>query len=541
MEMYKFECGCEFEIIDKTIKNYDGLPHLKIDFDNINYDCEKTWDLFSLGDTKGIFQLETNLGRKMSKEVKPENIEELSALISILRPGILKAVIDGKSMANRYIDRKHNREIISSLDKSLDVLLEDTYQVFLYQEQVMKIAEILAGFDLKEADELRKSVGKKDAALLAKVGEKFLKGCEKTKVVDVAKAEEIWSYILKGARYLFNKSHGVGYAYIGYWSAYVKAHFPVHFYTAWLRMAKEKIKPKEEIRQLIRAAKGLNINVHTTYLYQISTDDVDFTMNGNDIYFGAKNIKNIGQSQIEKLLSTVKPVEDSLRKPLKDFTWAEFLFHLTPKVNVRVITGLISVGGVDYYNLPRRKMLFEHNVWLKLTEKEQAQVNNHTDILSALEYLLTDGKVTKNRKDVIAGLLEIIKNPPYDLNDSMLWVNKTEEDLLGIPLTVKKLDACDIIDGDTTCAEFKAGKTGNVTLCVEITAVKETKIKNGASAGQKMGFIEVQDETEELDNIAIFAKEWEDLKNILYEGNTVLISGYRNKKNTLNITGARQI
>ena len=126
-----------------------------------DYDDKKTWQLFAEGKTKGVFQLESNLGKSWSKKLAPNTIEELSALIAIIRPGCLKAYVDGKSMTQHFIDRKHGREEVTYLHESLEEILAPTYGVLVYQEQSMRIAQKIAGFNLEEADELRKAIGKK--------------------------------------------------------------------------------------------------------------------------------------------------------------------------------------------------------------------------------------------------------------------------------------------------------------------------------------------------------------------------------------------
>ena len=139
---------------------------------------QKSWNLYKDGMTKGLFQLESNLGRAWSKRLAPENIEELAALIALIRPGCLKAIIDGKSMTQRFVDRKHKKEEVSYLHESLESILKPTYGVLVYQEQSMKIAQVLAGFDLQEADDLRKAIGKKKADLMAVIKKRFVKGAD---------------------------------------------------------------------------------------------------------------------------------------------------------------------------------------------------------------------------------------------------------------------------------------------------------------------------------------------------------------------------
>jgi len=190
----------------------------------IDYKCEETWGLFHEGRTKGVFQLESNLGKSWSRKLKPSNMEELAALVALIRPGCLKAISNGKSMTQRYVDRKNQVEEVEYLHESLEEVLKPTYGVLVYQEQSMRIVQKLAGFDLKEADVLRKAIGKKKADLMAKVRKDFIKGCARIGMVDEATADEIFGWIEKSSRYSFNKSHAVAYAMCSYWSAYHKMH-----------------------------------------------------------------------------------------------------------------------------------------------------------------------------------------------------------------------------------------------------------------------------------------------------------------------------
>ena len=163
----------------------------------IDYKDDKTWNLFKDGKTKGIFQLESNLGRSWSKKMAPSNLEELAALIALIRPGCLKAIIDGKSMSQHFVDRKHEKEDVSYLHPSLEDVLKPTYGVLVYQEQSMRIAQKLAGFNLQKADDLRKAIGKKKADLMASIREDFIEGCGEQGIVDEATASEIFGWIEK--------------------------------------------------------------------------------------------------------------------------------------------------------------------------------------------------------------------------------------------------------------------------------------------------------------------------------------------------------
>ena len=146
------------------------------DFNINDFDDPDVWDLICEGRTKGVFQLESQLGRSWAKRVKPRNISELAALLSLIRPGCLKAISEGKSMTQHYVDRKANKDPVTYPDDSLEEILSETNGVLVYQEQSMRIAQKLAGFDLKDADQLRKAIGKKKADLMEKVKRKFLVG-----------------------------------------------------------------------------------------------------------------------------------------------------------------------------------------------------------------------------------------------------------------------------------------------------------------------------------------------------------------------------
>src|SRR5208283_5393690 len=180
MSKFSFPCGCNFDITD--VKLSDGRPSIKFraEVTKINMNCSKVWDMISAGNTKGCFQLESPLGQSLARKMKPRNIEHLSALIAILRPGVLEAIRDKKSVTMHYIDRKNGVEEVSYFHPALKMCLESTYGEMIYQEQAMQIARDIAGFTMQEADELRKAIGKKLPEVMAKVKTKFLEGTTKS-------------------------------------------------------------------------------------------------------------------------------------------------------------------------------------------------------------------------------------------------------------------------------------------------------------------------------------------------------------------------
>lgn len=193
---HKFPCGCEIPIID---------GHPQINYNKLNYDCPKTWQIYCNGQTQSVFQLEKYLGKHWSKKCKPNSIEDASAIIAAIRPGVLQATnADGISMTEIYAKSK-NREITVENLPILEPILEETSGVYLFQEQIMAIARDIAGFDGAAQNKLRKGVGKKDADLLNSLREEFIEGCKKQGIVTESQANFIFDQFRESARYLFNK------------------------------------------------------------------------------------------------------------------------------------------------------------------------------------------------------------------------------------------------------------------------------------------------------------------------------------------------
>lgn len=204
--MYEFPCGCKIPIINEKIKANDGLPSMKIDYYNIREDCPATWELLQSGDTKGVFQLETFLGQTWAKRSQPSCIEELAALGALIRPGVLNSLLnDGKSLTHHYCERKSGREDVVNDIPALDDILVDTYMILLFQEQALRIAKDIAGFNDIEANELRSAIGKKQADVMAKLKEDFLCGCKRVEKVSDEQAIQIFEWIKQSQKYSFNK------------------------------------------------------------------------------------------------------------------------------------------------------------------------------------------------------------------------------------------------------------------------------------------------------------------------------------------------
>jgi len=502
----------------------------------IDYCCEATWNLFKEGKTKGVFQLESNLGKSWSKKLKPTNIEELAALIALIRPGCLKAISDGKSMTQRYVDRKRGIEEVSYIDPALEEILKPTYGVLVYQEQSMRIAQQIAGFNLQEADMLRKAIGKKKADLMAQVKGSFLEGAESKSIVTVPVAEEIFSWIEKSSRYSFNKSHAVAYAVCSYWSAYYKAHYTNEFFLSYLYYAKEKQNPHEEIYELVSEAKLFDLETKTPNITNFSDK---FNIKDGKIYFGVKDIKSLVGKTGDKVLDAVRDMESELNKSVSEFVWMEILLYFAPRINSTAFKALASVGFFRGFKdkITRNEALYQYNIYRTLTKAEirwaeenypKKQWKTFIDCLKDLAPLKKEGGGTHrvDRSQVVLNELHLLEHPPYALSDDPSWVIDQEVKFLGCPVSLSKIETSDTSAANTTCKEILNGKTGkDLCVCGNLKRMSDYKITKGDSKGKYMAFLTIEDETCSLDGAIAFPETREKHKYILYEGNNLVFCG----------------
>ncbi len=526
--------GCKMDILATSVLDKLSMvsrlnPDFNPDFTQMDLYDQPTWDLFASGKTKGCFQLESQFGKSTSKHLKPENIEQLSDLVAILRPGCLEAVLeDGQNVTSHYIKRKNQEEEVTYVHSSTADILKGTYGLLVYQESAMRLAQKIAGFNLKQADDLRRAIGKKLADLMAKVKQEFIEGVDKTKIVSPEVGEQIFGWIEKSQRYSFNKSHSMSYAMVSYMTAYAKVHFPKEFYTSYLYFSKEKPKPQEEIYQLINDAKAFDIYIQPP---NIKLLNAHFELIKGQIYFGLSDIKHVGESTIERLRNIIRP----------DLTWYEFLVNVSDNIDSRACKSLINTGACDCFGLPRIKMVFEYELFSELSQREKDWIraniilNQNTTMLGILEAMASvpagrkGACSNKNRLDKVKGLIESIYNPPYELVDKPHQVAKEENKLLGVCLTATFLDESQCkYKANCTCQEFNNGfSEKHISIACQIDSVMITTTKKGANPGQEMARLIVSDESGVIDNAVIFPDAWEEASHILSEGNRLLLSGKR--------------
>src|SRR5262245_39317048 len=322
-------------IIDDTLKMLKQHENITLDMDALPLDDAKTYELFSAGLTSGVFQFESSGMKDILRRFKPSSIEHLTALNALYRPGPI-----GGGMIDDFIKRKHGAKRVEYELPELKRVLEETLGVIVYQEQVMQIANIIAGYSLGEADLLRRAMGKKKAEEMAAQRTKFVSGAREKGFRDEKKITRIFDLMEQFAGYGFNKSHSAAYAVLAYRTAYLKAHYPQCFMAAILTSERGN---QEKVVKYINECREMGISILPP---DINTSDVNFTPTTNGIRFGLTAIKNVGESAITSIVAN---------KPFKSiFDFCERVDLRT--VNKRVIESLLKAGAFDSVNTDRALM-----------------------------------------------------------------------------------------------------------------------------------------------------------------------------------------
>src|SRR5438067_2443098 len=302
---------------------------VKMDTDNLTLDDPETYKLFARGDTTAIFQFESHGMRDILRRYQPTRVEDLTALNALYRPGPIQG-----GMVDDFINRKHGKKKVTYDLPELKDILEETYGVILYQEQVMQIANRLAGFSLGEADILRRAMGKKNREEMDAQREKFLAGCTGNKV-PAKKAERIFDLIQEFAGYGFNKSHSCAYALLAYQTAWLKTHYPVEFMAALLT---SETGNTDKVVKYINECREMGIAVEPP---DINVSDANFTPHGGAIRFGLAAVKNVGHTANDSILAA--------RKESGAFrSFFEFCEQVDLRlINRRVLESLVKSGAMD--------------------------------------------------------------------------------------------------------------------------------------------------------------------------------------------------
>jgi DNA polymerase-3 subunit alpha len=328
-------------IIQSALQLIKATKKVELDLANLPLDDKKTFELLARGDTFGVFQLESSGMRRVARTLKPNQFSDIAALVALYRPGPMDLI-------PQFIEGKHAPEKVEYPHPSLKQVLEETYGVMVYQEQVMQIANVMAGYSLGEADILRRAIGKKKKKLLDENKKIFIENSVK-RDYDRKVAEKVWGFIEAFANYGFNKAHAASYAMISYQTAYLKANYPVEYMAALMSVeaASHSMNRDLKVAQAIEGSKQMGIKVLPP---DINKSSSDFTLEPHPdslqnlaIRFGFNAIKNVGTAALENILET--------RQKIGTFqSFTQFINETDGrKVNKKVLESLIKVGAMDQF------------------------------------------------------------------------------------------------------------------------------------------------------------------------------------------------
>ena len=316
-------------MIDKTIDLVAQSSGERLDPDALPLNDPSTYGLLARGDLEGIFQLESSGMRQIVRDLKPSSLEDISSILALYRPGPLDA-----GLIPKFINRKHGREQIEFAHEKLQPILKETYGIMVYQEQIMRIAQDLAGYSLGEADLLRRAMGKKKKSEMEKHQDIFVKGATE-RGVDPRVAEALFEQMVLFAEYCFNKSHSTAYGAVTYQTAYLKAHYPVAYMAALLTVNSGAT---DKVQRYIANANAMGIEVMSP---DVNASGIDFTPLGDRILFGLSAVRNLGEGAIRQLLET--------RRADGPFRSLAELCDRIPgqQLNRRALEALIHSGALD--------------------------------------------------------------------------------------------------------------------------------------------------------------------------------------------------
>ena len=467
-------------ILHDSIELTKKIYQQDISLNEIPLDDEKTLELFQEADTNGIFQFESDGIRRVLKKLKPTNLEDIAAVNALYRPGPMEQI-------DTFIKRKHGQEVVKYPHPILESILQSTYGVMVYQEQVMQVTSQMAGFTLGQADILRRAIGKKDGKVIETEKAHFIEGAIE-KGIDVATASEVYHYIERFANYGFNRSHAFAYSLLAYQLAYFKTHYPRAFYTAILRYVGDR-SPKLQTYFIEAKQRGIvikNPSINT------SLEDYDATVDG--IFIGLNAIKGLRRDFIQEILTQRKQ-----HGPFIDFM--DFAFRIGKRYcKKEVLEALIDAGAFDELGKNRATLRATIDAVIE-------SVKFHGSNL-ALE--LNEEMYPKYFEEEDSNIIERIER---------------EIAVLGFPVSAFPTDPYEIL-----YKEQKANRISSIyeSKFVSVLGLLKNIRKTRTKKGEPMAFGTIQDETGEMEFV-VFSEVYPLVFSALEENQLVLLKGKTRK------------
>lgn len=480
-------------VIDRALRLIKQDIGTEIQLNTIPLDDPKTYNLLCEANSLGVFQLESDGMRDLLKKMKPEVFTDLIALVALYRPGPLES-----GMVNTFVDTKHGHRLPEYPVPQLKEVLEETYGVIVYQEQVMKIANILAGYSLGDADILRRAMGKKNPAVMEQEREKFMAGAL-TNNIPEQKATYIFDLMAKFAGYGFNKSHSAAYALIAYQTAYLKAHYPAQYMAALLSCDMDNT---DKVVKYINECKAHNIDVLPP---DINESFKDFTVINDRIRFGLEAVKNVGGAA---LISIIEEREANGPYP----TLSDFCSRIDPsRVNRKVIESLVKAGAFDSLKCKRSQLMEALDVTLEKAKAVQR------DRLSGQMNLFS---IDNRQKETNFTCIELPDIPEWSKLKKLAFEKETlgffltGHPLEGVADDLKKVTDTDL-EALTKCGEKQLVRIGGI--------IESYKTLN-SKKGDRMAFAVLADMTSRVE-VIIFPNTFAECSDILDQDEAVVVLG----------------
>ena len=530
-------------IIDNTAKQIRKNEKTK-DFyiDKIDLEDEEVYKLYSSGNTDGVFQFETNLGKSLMTSAKPEYFEDLSVLNALIRPGPM-------ALTPIYVRNRHNKDLITYIVPQLKDILGATYGCIIYQEQVMQIFRTLAGYSYGHADIVRRAMSKKKAEVMEEEREQFFKGCAENNISRES-ATEIFDIIAEFAKYGFNKSHAVAYALLSYQTAYLKCHYKIEYLCALMTSVLDRT---EKLSEYAAECSRLNIKI---YPPDINLSDSDFTidLSGDGIRYGLLAIKNVGIGFLKNIL-----FERETNGKFKSF--ASFLTRMSnyEQLNKRQVEALIKCGVFDNLGVFRSKLLDKYeDIIDSLLSEKKSNIDGQIDLFSfdddngetaALEYdessviypdipelslyeklsmekeaagRFFSGHPLNDYMDSIKKLNSLSISSVLEFFEETQEENGSDDLVVGDLNDVSVVPVLDVPQTPPAASLQNAFKEENkfVTVAGIISGVTIKRTKNGDS----MAFLTFEDEYSSIE-VVVFAKKYAQFYEELKVDNIIAIQG----------------
>lgn len=473
------------------------------DLDTLALDDPETYSVFARGDTDGVFQVESSGMRKYLRMLRPNRFEDLVAMLALYRPGPL-----GMGMVEEFIKRKHGEVEVSYPHPSLEETLESTYGVMVYQEQVMATAMIVANYSLGEGDLLRRAMGKKIAEEMAKHRQRFLEGARENKIDDKT-ANNIFDIMEKFAAYGFNKSHSAAYALISYYTAYLKAHFPVEFMAA---LMSTEMNNTEKIIMYVNSCRDMDIKVNPP---NINQGMARFSVRDGEILYAMAAIKNVGEEAINEIAAEREENGEFLN-----------LFDFCQRVNLRRVTkrvmeSLIKAGAMDCFKCTRAGLIEDLEKAVSMGQKKAKE--KESGMLNMLDMLGSeDGEASGNAACLspeTSHAEEYEDRVKLQLEKEVLGFFLTGHPLLAYRQEMQRLRT-------TTLEQCKDIPDGTIVrVAVIIPSFKQHITKKG----DPMAFCEAEDLTC-TGEITMLPNTYEVARDLLGEDRALLVEGKVDKR-----------